>query len=184
MSGKAGSAHGQSRPSLNRELSAIVISAFATIVIGSTYVFTRWALRHQPIDGALRCVTLACALIAIHAWGLDASRRQNERSLIRRALELFGTNLRQVRAARCIGLAFVQQAILWAFSAIVLDGGQLMMAVGLSICVFWLVICIALFTRTSLMTKVDIALVKFGFIPLILLFAAAQSAVWHLKGVG
>jgi hypothetical protein len=130
---------------------AIVISFIATTAVGCAFVFWTWAARGRATDGLLRCVTLVCAMVAVHAWGLQAYRNQagTASESFDRFARNIGRNVAWFRRTHNVGLTLVAQTMLLLVGSITLDGGMLLAMSTAGIGIYWLLVLIELCTRTD-----------------------------------
>jgi hypothetical protein len=171
--------------SLHRERGVIIGSAPITILGGCTFVFMRWQLRHQLIDGYLRCVTLACSMIAVHAWGwnfyLAQGRTQWTRS-VDDFLRHADMNWQILKRATPFSVV-VLQVVTWFLAGLVLDGGDVFKLTSAALITYWGTILTLCFVRTAPLTRRDVFLLKYGFWLLLIPTGCALHGVWQLKGI-
>lgn len=172
--------------SASSERALITASAAVTMLGGGAYVFTCWALRGQAIDGILRCATLVCAMIAVHAWGWKLYRLQGKSKLttslhqfIRHA-DLNWQVFKKVTPFSVICL----QAVTWLLSGTILDGGDICRLVTATLIAYWITVLLCCFVRTDPLSRVDLVGIRYGFWILLIPTGFALNAVWHLKGLG
>lgn len=182
---------------LRRAKLLLVVSLLLTGIAGACYVYGVWAARNQPIDGILRCVIFLCAMVAVHAWGYQAYRRQGVSCNGENAGRLpenpqpavpalASPSTPNSRSRPNVGFILVQQFLAALIMSLVLDGGNLFWLCIASIATYWLSVgvlgCVRRVQRTP-MTQIDVALMNGGFFPLFAVVTAAAQLVWWLKGL-
>ena len=177
-------------PDFAREKRAIAISLAVTLVFGCVFILWWWGFRGDWDRGALRCVTFACVMVAIHVWGFQAYRRQR---VMAAEVVLQGTEPMPsgpdeppvaVPARRISWPAILaQQAFALLFGSIVLDGGELFRLFLVSVLVYWLAVLTCLITRHGRTTPADVMLLNIGFWPLAAFIAFCAPLAWWLKGL-
>lgn len=84
---------------------------------------------------------------------------------------------------RAVFTALIVQFFAGLLSAMALDMGVMMKACGLALVPFWTGASILIFRRPQSPTKADIALVRFGFIPVFILMWAIGCWVLTKRGI-
>lgn len=175
---------------LAREKRAIAIPLAVTLAFGCAFILWRWGSRGDWDDGALRCVTFACVMVAIHVWGYQAYRRQRVigAEVVRQGPEPMPSDAEEppviVPGKRISWPAILaQQAFALLFGSIVLDGGELFRLFLVSVLVYWLAVLTCLITRHGRTTPADVMLLNIGFWPLAAFIALCAPLVWWLKGL-
>lgn len=79
--------------------------------------------------------------------------------------------------------AVVLQVILGILSLMILDGGTTARICGIALVAFWGGATILIWRRPQTPTKTDIALIRFGYLPLAVLAFFLVHFIWSLKGV-
>jgi hypothetical protein len=169
---------------------ALVISFSITLAAGSAFIFWRWAGRGDAVDGLLRCVTFAAAMVAVHVWGFAAYRRQAGRAAASPTEPIAGwlgrvrTTVRDFNRQVSIPFVLAQQGIALLCASAILDGGTLLYLCLATIGAYWASVLVILIARVRPLTKVDAALAAIGFWPLLLAVWYGAAFVWRLKGIG
>jgi len=84
-----------------------------------------------------------------------------------------------LRAA--IHSALVQQAIVLLLASMILDGGLLAQICGFAFAAFWAAVGLLKIRRNSFPTKIDLALIRCGYLLVCLISFLVASFVWHLR---
>jgi len=79
--------------------------------------------------------------------------------------------------------ALTIQAILGVFSLLILDGGATARYCGIALFAFWGGATVLIWRRPLSPTRMDIELIRFGYLPVIALAFFLASYVWHLRGL-
>jgi hypothetical protein len=79
--------------------------------------------------------------------------------------------------------ALVQQAIVLFLSALILDGGDVFHTCLGALAAFWIGAAIIGVRRPQTPTRLDLALIRFGYIPLCILAYLSTQFVWRLRGL-
>lgn len=182
-------------PHCVREKRAITISLAVTLLFGCAYILWRWGARRDWVDGTLRCVTFACAMVAVHAWSYQAYRRQwlKEASLAPAGVSASAGPPIPLDYERRADTAvppsiswraiLAQQAFALFFSSILLDGGDIGRSCFAAVGVYWVAALIGFVSRRGYATPTDKLLLNLGYWPLAAVIAVAQALVWAMKGL-
>jgi hypothetical protein len=90
---------------------------------------------------------------------------------------------------RAIFNSLILQVILGLLAMMVLDGGRIAHTTGIAVLAFWLGAATIMLRRPKMPTQWDLLLIRFGFLPLLILtFALAEWVwswhwVWKIRGV-
>ena len=90
---------------------------------------------------------------------------------------------------RAIFDALVLQVVLGALSMMLLDGGRVAHTTGIAVLAFWSGAALVIIRRPTAPTPTDLFLIRFGFLPLLIVtFALAEWVwswhwVWRIRGV-
>ena len=79
--------------------------------------------------------------------------------------------------------AIALQVILGLLSALVLDGGDCRHICGAALVAFWGGAAVLVWRHPRDPTKTDLQLVRFGFLPVLVIAFAIIHAVWRAKGL-
>jgi hypothetical protein len=79
--------------------------------------------------------------------------------------------------------AIVLQAVLGILSMMILDGGTTARICGIALIAFWGGATVLIWRHPRLPTKADIQLIRFGYLPLVVLAGFLVHFIWHLRGV-
>lgn len=133
----------------DRDVRALAASFVVTTLAGCAFIFWTWASRGYAVGGALRCVTMACAMAAVHAWGLRAYRHQGQTfsaSLGKFARQV-GRNVAWYRRTHEVWRILAVQGVLLLVGTIVLDNGRLMAMTAAGSAMYWIVVLLRICTR-------------------------------------
>lgn len=78
--------------------------------------------------------------------------------------------------------AFMQQGIIMVLAGMILDGGGVAQSCFYAFVGFWTGVVIILWRRASAPTKIDLMIVRGGFIVLCVLSFFLTQRIWHLRG--
>ncbi len=78
--------------------------------------------------------------------------------------------------------ALVQQSIVLLLSSLVLDGGDVFHACLVALLAFWVGAIIIGVRRPQTPTRCDLVVIRYGYIPLCILFYRSMQYIWRLKG--
>ena len=78
--------------------------------------------------------------------------------------------------------AFVQQGVILALAVMILDGGAVAQSCFYAFAAFWIGVGVILWRRSSAPTKLDLVLVRGGFIVLFVLSFFLTHGIWLLRG--
>ena len=79
--------------------------------------------------------------------------------------------------------AVVLQAILGIVSLMILDGGTTARICGIALVAFWGGATVLIWRRPLSPTKIDIELIRLGYLPLVVLAFFLVHFIWTLRGV-
>src|SRR5262245_56829658 len=80
--------------------------------------------------------------------------------------------------------AIVLQTLLGLLSAHVLDGGTLARICGIALIAFWCGAALLIWRHPRTPTRTDIALVRFGYLPVVVIAFFLVHFSWQVRGVG
>jgi hypothetical protein len=83
---------------------------------------------------------------------------------------------------KAILLSLFQQAVVLILGCLVLDGGALLQTCVYGIAAYWIGFCVIWLRRGAAVTKLDVALIRWGFIPLCIVSFFVTGCIWHLRG--
>lgn len=171
-------------------LIALGVSLLLTCLLGCAYVFRHWSLQDQPIDGLLRCITLVCAMVALHAWAYRAYASQFETGRAGpHSVPSAGPTGDAVNgggrtaSTHWAVLALAQQLGTSFLAFLLLDGGTILKLCLAATGTYWASVGMIALMRRSPTTAIDQALLRVGFFLLLALLVIAAQAVWIWKGV-
>ncbi|MEI8289428.1 MAG: hypothetical protein WCH99_08130 [Verrucomicrobiota bacterium] len=75
------------------------------------------------------------------------------------------------------------QLVLGILSALILDGGTVARICGIALVAFWGGAVVMIWRHPQSPTKVDIELIRFGFLPVAVLAFFLVHFIWHLRGL-
>jgi hypothetical protein len=90
---------------------------------------------------------------------------------------------------RAVFEALALQVILGILAMMVLDGGHIAHTTGIAVLAFWTGAAVIIFRRPTTPTPTDLWLIRFGFLPLIVVtFALAEWIwswhwIWRIRGL-
>jgi len=79
--------------------------------------------------------------------------------------------------------AIALQVLLGLLSALVLDGGALARICGIALLAFWCGAAVLIWRHPRTPTRTDINVVRFGYLPVVVLTFLLVHFVWHMRGV-
>ena len=79
--------------------------------------------------------------------------------------------------------AVALQALLGLLSMLILDGGTTARICGIALVAFWGGATVLIWRRPQSPTKTDIELIRFGYLPLVLMAFFLVQFIWNLRGV-
>ncbi len=180
---------GLERGTVSRDRIIIVVSFLGWVLSGSAYIAWRWLSHHEPNMAALRCFTFLCLVGAFHVWGWQLYRRQTipeaKAAGLTHAdvvLEYAASDRATTQSGVSFGFIILQQAAGLLFASMVLDGGTMATACGISVVVYWLAVIVGVCIRRQ-PTATDRALLHVGFWPLFAVVLAAFLLVSRLAGI-
>ena len=79
--------------------------------------------------------------------------------------------------------AFALQALLGLLSTLVLDGGTTARICGIALVAFWTGVAVLIWRRPESPIQTDIELLRFGYLPLVVIAFLLVHYIWTLRGV-
>lgn len=76
------------------------------------------------------------------------------------------------------------QALVGFLSLLVLDGGGMARICGIGFAAFWPAAALLILRRPTTPTPTDIALIRFGFLPVLVIAFFLTNFIWTARGVG
>ena len=80
--------------------------------------------------------------------------------------------------------AVVIQTLVGLFSGLVLDGGNMARICGIALVAFWGGVAVLIARRPQSPTRTDIELIRFGYLPVVVLAWFLVQFIWNIRGVG
>jgi hypothetical protein len=78
--------------------------------------------------------------------------------------------------------AFVQQAVILVLAGMILDGGLIAQMCFYAFAAFWGGVAVILFRRRQSPTKLDLVLVRGGYLLVCIISFFLTQAIWHWRG--
>lgn len=75
------------------------------------------------------------------------------------------------------------QVLLGLLSLLILDGGTTAHICGIAVVAFWGGAAVLIWRRPQAPTRMDIQLVRFGYLPLVVIAFLLVRFIWHVRGV-
>lgn len=75
------------------------------------------------------------------------------------------------------------QILFGLLAYMILDGGGIAQICGIALIAFWGGTTVLIWRRPQSPTKTDIQLIRFGYLPVIVLAFFLTGLIWHLRGV-
>jgi hypothetical protein len=79
--------------------------------------------------------------------------------------------------------AIALQIVLGLLALMILDGGGIAQICGIALVAFWSGAAILIWRHPHSPSRVDIELIRFGYLPLIFISFLLSCWIWHLRGV-
>jgi hypothetical protein len=79
--------------------------------------------------------------------------------------------------------ALILQIVLGILSAMILDGGVCAQICGVALLAFWAGAAVLIYRRSQSPTEIDILLIRFGYIPVLIIAGVLIPMIWHWRGV-
>jgi hypothetical protein len=79
--------------------------------------------------------------------------------------------------------AVALQALLGLLSMLILDGGTTARICGIALVAFWGGATVLIWRRPQSPTKTDVELIRFGYLPLVVVAFFLVHFIWNLRGV-
>jgi len=79
--------------------------------------------------------------------------------------------------------AVALQVLLGLFSGLILDGGTTARIFGIALVAFWGGATILIWRRPQSPTRTDIEVIRFGYLPVVVIAFALVHLIWVLRGV-
>ncbi len=74
-----------------------------------------------------------------------------------------------------IRLALIQQGVVGLFCLLLLDGGKMAQLCGIVVLAFWTGVGVIMFRRSSQPTEADMLVIKYAFVPLLIVFVVITN---------
>jgi len=84
---------------------------------------------------------------------------------------------------RAIYEAVALQVLFGLFGLMILDGGGIAQICGIALVAFWGGAAVLIWRHPQSPSRADIELIRFGYLPLIIISVFLSGAVWHWRGV-
>ena len=79
--------------------------------------------------------------------------------------------------------AVALQMLLGLLAYLILDGGGIAQICGIALVAFWGGAVVLIWRHPQTPSRADIELIRFGYLPLIIISGFLSGFVWHLRGV-
>jgi uncharacterized membrane protein len=76
----------------------------------------------------------------------------------------------------------MQQFVILALAAMLLDGGECLQIVSYASLAYWVVFGMMMISRRDRLTQFDKILIRWGFLMLVMVSSFVTQFIWHLKG--
>lgn len=83
---------------------------------------------------------------------------------------------------RAIFEALVLQIVIGVVSLMILDGGETAQVCGAALLAFWGGAAILIWRHAQTPSKLDLSLLRLGYLPVVLLAGVVIHLVWHVRG--
>ena len=78
--------------------------------------------------------------------------------------------------------ALVLQIVLGILSALILDGGVVAQICGIALVAFWTGAVVLIWRHPQSPSRLDVELIRFGYLPVVVLAFVLTGFIWHLRG--
>ena|ERR1041385_2850933 len=78
--------------------------------------------------------------------------------------------------------ALVLQMVLGILSGLILDGGMVAQICGIALVAFWTGAVVLIWRHRESPSRLDLELIRFGYLPVIVLAFFLTGLIWHLRG--
>lgn len=75
------------------------------------------------------------------------------------------------------------QVIVGLLSLMILDGGECAQICGAALLAFWGGVAVLIWRQPQTPTHTDITLIRFGYLPVVLIAGVLIQLIWHWRGV-
>jgi hypothetical protein len=79
--------------------------------------------------------------------------------------------------------AIVLQLIVGILSKMILDGGQAAQICGIALAAFWGGVAVLMWRFPLAPKRLDLGMIRFGYLPILLLAGFLTEVIWQLRGV-
>ena len=159
------------------DLALLAISFSAMSVVGGFVVFTYWWTQNAINTGLTRVALFVAIMAAVHGLGAAIYIKQNESR---------GESRRRIAKSWTLRGSFLGAVIQYVFflliTALILDGGLIFRCVGIGVLAHGSLTCMICLRRASTPTSMDLALIRYGFLPVALIVSRAVTFVHQWNG--
>jgi hypothetical protein len=74
------------------------------------------------------------------------------------------------------------QIVLGLLSLLILDGGTVARICGITLVAFWSGVTVLIYRRPLLPSRVDLQVIRFGYLPVVVVAFFLVQWIWHLRG--
>jgi uncharacterized membrane protein len=75
------------------------------------------------------------------------------------------------------------QVVLGILSMMILDGGTTARICGIALVAFWSGVTVLIYRHPKSPSKIDVQLIRFGYLPLVIFAGFLVHFIWHFRGV-
>jgi hypothetical protein len=79
--------------------------------------------------------------------------------------------------------ALAVQVIIAILSLMILDGGQVAQICGVALVAFWGGVSVLIYRRPHTPSRTDLQVIRFGYLPVVVLAFVLVNWAWHLRGL-
>jgi len=162
----------------------LATSFVLTSGIGCAFVYLYWSAEGAATIGVGRAVAFVAIMACVHAIGYLLYQQQSQVATSPESESSIQISMPKVADSyrEPIKVAVVQQIIFLVLTALLLDGGQTFRACCITAIVHWVCIAMILVRRPIHPTRIDILLIKYGFLPLAFVVGRMAPFIHNLIG--
>jgi hypothetical protein len=150
---------------------ALGIVGLLISIAGAVLIFIAWSSQQQPETGICRAAIFVVVMAAVSAAGYL----------------LYVNQATPKEAAPCVGwrvylpalrMAIIQQLIFLVLGALMLDMRQARHVCMVATVAHWATILIVIYRRPRVPTKADLMVIRWGYVPIMLVVATIGPLIW------
>ncbi len=147
---------------------ALATSFVVTSALGCAFIYLYWSAKGAAGIGIGRAIAFVAIMACVYVIGYLLYQQQSHAAVCSTSTATIQIPFRRIADSYppAMKFAVLQQIVFLALTSLLLDGGLAFRACCIAAIVHWICMAMMLVRRPAQPTRVDIAVIKYGFLPL------------------